>query len=86
MRGNWQKKALKLTPEGSRSLFEYLVAKALHYPYCYRIHEKGSDKLIGFRLMSVGHRDRTLDAEPVPFKEPSDPGARRLCESATKIT
>ncbi|RCN50185.1 hypothetical protein ANCCAN_03790 [Ancylostoma caninum] len=72
--------ALKLTPQGSRALFEYIAAKALHYPYSYRIHEKGSNKIIGFRLLSIGHRDHTLDIEPLPFVEPTEPGAVRLCE------
>ncbi|KAL6725328.1 hypothetical protein Aduo_007388 [Ancylostoma duodenale] len=73
-------RALKLTPQGSKGLFEYIAAKSLHYPYSYRIHEKGTNKIIGFRLLSIGHRDHTLDIEPVPFVEPTEPGALRLCE------
>ncbi|VDM65550.1 unnamed protein product [Strongylus vulgaris] len=33
-------KALGMTAEASKGLFEYIVSKALHYPYSYRIHEK----------------------------------------------
>ncbi|KAK6746007.1 hypothetical protein RB195_012238 [Necator americanus] len=73
-------RALKLTSENSRGVFEYMVAKALHYPYSYRIHEKGTNNLIGFRLLSIGHRDHALDIEPVPLTEPTEPGPRRLCE------
>nr|CDJ80568.1 Protein R05H10.7 [Haemonchus contortus] len=73
-------KALNITPDASRSLFEYIVAKALHHPYSYRVHEKGTDRLIGIRLLSVGHRDHKLDIEPIPFKESDHPGARRLCD------
>ncbi|EYC14260.1 hypothetical protein Y032_0041g436 [Ancylostoma ceylanicum] len=44
------------------------------------IHQfQGTDKIIGFRLLSIGHRDHTLDIEPVPFVEPTEPGAVRLC-------
>ncbi|RCN44434.1 hypothetical protein ANCCAN_09571 [Ancylostoma caninum] len=35
-------KALSITAEGTRGVFENIVAKALHYPYSYRIHEKVS--------------------------------------------
>ncbi|EYC14257.1 hypothetical protein Y032_0041g434 [Ancylostoma ceylanicum] len=71
-------KALNITAEGTRGVFEYIVAKALHYPYSYRIHEKGTNKIIGFRLLSVGHRDHTLDIEPIPLVEPTEPGTLRF--------
>ncbi|KAK6746003.1 hypothetical protein RB195_012236 [Necator americanus] len=73
-------RALKLTPEGTRGIFEYIIAKSLHYPFSYRIHEKGTNNLIGIRLLSIGHRDHALDIEPIPFTEPTDPGTRKLCE------
>ncbi|KHJ97555.1 hypothetical protein OESDEN_02468 [Oesophagostomum dentatum] len=73
-------KALHLSAEGSKPLFEYLVSKALHYPYSYRVHEKGTNNLIGFRLLSIGHRDHNLDVEPIPFKESEEPGCRRLSD------
>lgn len=73
-------KALKLTEEASRNIFEYIAAKSLHYPYSYRIHEKDTGRLIGFRLLSIGHRDPSLDVEPVPLAEVSHPGAKRICE------
>ncbi|KAK6746006.1 hypothetical protein RB195_012237 [Necator americanus] len=73
-------RALKLTPEGCRGMAEYLIAKALHYPFSYRINEKGTNNLIGFRLISIGHRDHALDIEPVPLPEPTEPGLLRLCE------
>ncbi|ETN86800.1 hypothetical protein NECAME_16115 [Necator americanus] len=57
-------RALKLTSENSRGVFEYM----------------GTNNLIGFRLLSIGHRDHALDIEPVPLTEPTDPGPRRLCE------
>ncbi|CAJ0597441.1 unnamed protein product [Cylicocyclus nassatus] len=67
-------RALGATPENSRNVFEYITAKALHYPYSYRIHEKGTKNLIGFRLLSVGHRDHSLDVEPIPLEIPTEPG------------
>ncbi|WKY02438.1 hypothetical protein Q1695_016025 [Nippostrongylus brasiliensis] len=71
-------RALNVTANGARSAFEYLAAKSLHYPYSYRIYEKGSDKLIGFRLMSIGYRDHSLEVEPIPYVEPNEAGMKRI--------
>ncbi|RCN50184.1 hypothetical protein ANCCAN_03789 [Ancylostoma caninum] len=73
-------KALSITAEGTRGVFENIVAKALHYPYSYRIHEKGTNKMIGFRLISVGHRDNALDIEPVPLVRPTEQGTLRFAQ------
>ncbi|KAE9415156.1 hypothetical protein Angca_000330, partial [Angiostrongylus cantonensis] len=47
-------------------------------------HSRGSNNLVGFRLLSVGHRDHALDVEPVPFTEPKEIGVRTLCEILDK--
>ncbi|CAJ0597431.1 unnamed protein product [Cylicocyclus nassatus] len=71
-------KALGAKPEIMKPLFEYIVAKSLQHPYSYRIHEKKTRNLIGFRLLSIGHRDHSLEIEPITFVEPSDPALKRL--------
>ncbi|CAJ0597432.1 unnamed protein product [Cylicocyclus nassatus] len=73
-------RALGMKPETSKPLFEYIAAKYLHYPYSYRVHEKGTKNLIGVRLLSIGHRDYSLDVEPIPFVTPTDPAVARMCE------
>ncbi|VDL75872.1 unnamed protein product [Nippostrongylus brasiliensis] len=41
-------------------------------------HCRGSDKLIGFRLMSIGYRDHSLEVEPIPYVEPNEAGMKRI--------
>ncbi|VDM81038.1 unnamed protein product [Strongylus vulgaris] len=79
-------KALGMTAEASKGLFEYIVSKALHYPYSYRIHEKGTKNLIGFRLLSIGHRDHSLDVEPMAFVPSNFPAVIRLCKFHTCLS
>uniref|UniRef100_A0A1I7X0Z4 N-acetyltransferase domain-containing protein n=1 Tax=Heterorhabditis bacteriophora TaxID=37862 RepID=A0A1I7X0Z4_HETBA len=74
-------KALKLKKDEVSPMFKFIVTKALHYPYSYRINEKGTDNLIGFRLLSIGHRDESLDVVPFELEEPTDKNALMICGS-----
>lgn len=61
--------ALGLTGEESKHLFEWIVAKALHYPYSLKVVEKSSGRVAAIRTLSIGNRDHNLDWEPFPLDE-----------------
>uniref|UniRef100_A0A8R1YFV0 Acetyltransferase n=1 Tax=Pristionchus pacificus TaxID=54126 RepID=A0A8R1YFV0_PRIPA len=56
--------ALGITRDSGKDLIDWIVSKSLHYPYCYTIKHRESGKIIGFRLMSVAHKDSTKDFDP----------------------
>ncbi|GMS87365.1 hypothetical protein PENTCL1PPCAC_9540, partial [Pristionchus entomophagus] len=56
--------ALGITRNSVKELIDSVVSKSLHDPYCYTIIYKESGETIGFRLMSVAHRDKSKDFEP----------------------
>ncbi|GMR40802.1 hypothetical protein PMAYCL1PPCAC_10997 [Pristionchus mayeri] len=56
--------ALGITKDTGKDLIDWIVSKSLHYPFCYTINHKESGKTVGFRLMSVEHKDESKDFEP----------------------
>ncbi|GMR40804.1 hypothetical protein PMAYCL1PPCAC_10999, partial [Pristionchus mayeri] len=56
--------ALGMTRESAKDLVDYVVSKSLHYPFGYTIAHRESGKTVGFRLMSVEHKDESKDFEP----------------------
>ncbi|EYC14258.1 hypothetical protein Y032_0041g435 [Ancylostoma ceylanicum] len=77
-------RALKLTPQGSRGLFEYIAAKALHYPYSYRIHEKVSlthnEKIT--HVLPMGSHERFSDISASKSIRKNDIELEQKCERA----
>ncbi|GMR40801.1 hypothetical protein PMAYCL1PPCAC_10996, partial [Pristionchus mayeri] len=56
--------ALGMTKDSAKELVDYVVSKSLHYSFGYTVGHKESGKTIGFRLMSVAHKDQAKDFEP----------------------
>ncbi|GMT18393.1 hypothetical protein PFISCL1PPCAC_9690, partial [Pristionchus fissidentatus] len=61
--------ALGITKDTGKELIDWIVSKSLHYPFCYTIVHKETGKTIGFRLMSVSHRDHSKDFSPFELDE-----------------
>ncbi|GMT18394.1 hypothetical protein PFISCL1PPCAC_9691, partial [Pristionchus fissidentatus] len=60
--------AFGIDKETGKELMDWIVSKSLNYPFSYSIVHKETGKTIGFRLMSVAHRDSTKVIKLFIFK------------------
>ncbi|GMS87364.1 hypothetical protein PENTCL1PPCAC_9539 [Pristionchus entomophagus] len=72
--------ALGINRDSGKDIIDYIVSKSLYYPFCYTINHKETGKTIGFRLMSVAHRDESNEFHPFELDvEKCEEGVQILC-------